>query len=128
MAKMITLNETVTEKVKTPQIRVILKTLEDKAGVGNPYPYLDLIKAVDENEEFVSRQGANKVIRFYEKLMVENNLIVLEGTDKPEVLGKPPKKIIKEDGEKAPTERKASRRKKGEAAEGEATEHAHAAE
>ena len=121
MAKMVTLLKAVDDNVKTPQIKVILKTLEANAGVDTPYPYLDLIKAVDANADFVSRQGASKVVRFYEKPMIENGLIAVEGTDKPEALGKPAKKILKEPaaaGEHVDhAERKASRRKKGEHAE-----------
>ena len=122
MAKTITLLKEVGDAVKTPQIKVILATLEKLAPVGEPVGYADLVKAVDANENFVSRQGAAKVIRFYEKAMTEQGLALIEGSDKPEPKGKPPAKPILADGEEKPkTERKASKRAK--AAAGEHAEH-----
>lgn len=118
------LKEVDEEKVKTPQIRVILKTLAGLAEVGTPVVYQELLKAVDANPEFISRQGAQKVVRFYEKPMVEQDLVSLEGSDKPEAKPKPPAKAIVGDGEEKPkSERKASKRAKAEHGE-----HQHAAE
>lgn len=82
--KTITLLQEDFSKVTTPQVKVILNTLSENAKVNEDFPMSKLIELVDANPNFVSRQGAARVIRFYEKSMIENGWVKTEGSDKPE--------------------------------------------
>lgn len=107
MSKTVTLLKVPGDEVKTPQIRVMLNVLNEKVGVGNAVILSELYTAIDADERFISRQGAQRVWKFYEKRLIEDGLVEIAGVD--EKPAKEPK--AKSDGEKP--QRSASKRAKG---------------
>lgn len=57
---------------KTPQVKVILKHL---TKVGHQVDRDELIKSVDNDPEFKSRQGAAKILNFYMPRLVEAGIV-----------------------------------------------------
>jgi hypothetical protein len=87
------------DEISTPQVRLILKVLTELTQAAEeklsdearaeleleekhaPVPYQELAETVDANPNFVSRQGAKKVIKFYEKDLIHEGYIKVEGSD-----------------------------------------------
>jgi hypothetical protein len=110
MSKTITLVKELTEEVKTPQVRAMLSILSEKVGLSNAVVAKDFFPVIEADPSFVSRQGAERVWKFYEKAMVENGFIEIAGIDaKPE---KAAKAATTEDAPKEEPKRTASKRTK----------------
>ena len=105
------------ESIKTPQVRVICMVIEEMGGMTEPVEFKKVIEEVDKHPKFVSRQGAARVVKFYEKPMIEGNLILVEGSDRQETPPLENKRKVKvaTDGDEAKAEKpKRTQRKKGE--------------
>lgn len=67
---------------KTPQVAVVLKHLQH-VGVGHKISREDLAAKVDADKDFVSRQGAAKILNFYIPKLVKEGLVEKFSVEEP---------------------------------------------
>lgn len=87
MAKTIQFLKMPGDDVKTPQVHAILKALQSNFG-DRPAALKDAYAAIEAHPDFKSRQGAERVLKFYIKGMTEKGLIKVEGHDERETVKK----------------------------------------